>query len=77
MCLAIPMKVVEIEGDFGKVEVEGVRRKASFQLLPGVEVGDYVLIHAGFAIEKINEEEAKKTLDLLSELALSADSDQP
>ncbi len=71
MCLAIPMKVVEIEDAFGKVEIEGVKRKVSFQLLPGVEVGDYVLVHAGFAIERINEEEAKKTLELLSELALA------
>jgi len=71
MCLAVPMKVVELEGSFGKVEAEGVRRKVSFQLLPNVNLGDYVLIHAGFAIEKIDEEEAKRTLDLLAELALA------
>jgi hydrogenase expression/formation protein HypC len=71
MCLAIPMKVIEIEGAFGKVDIEGVKRKVSFQLLPDVQIGDYVLIHAGFAIERINEEEAKRTLDLLSELALA------
>jgi len=65
------MRVLEIDGHFGKVEVEGVKRKVSFQLLPDVEVGDYVLVHAGFAIERINEEEARKTLDLLSELALA------
>ncbi len=77
MCLAVPMKVVEIEGAFGKVDAEGVRRKVSFQLLPDVKIGDYVLVHAGFAIEKINEEEAKRTLDLLSELALAGESDGP
>lgn len=76
MCLAIPMKVIEAEGPFGKVEVEGIRRKVSFQLLPDVEVGDYVLIHAGFAIERINEEEAKKTLQLLTELALAQEQDE-
>jgi hydrogenase expression/formation protein HypC len=76
MCLAIPMKVIEAEGQFGKVEVEGVKRKVSFQLLPDVEVGDYVLIHAGFAIERINEEEAKKTLQLLTELALAQEQDE-
>lgn len=71
MCLAVPMKVVELEGSFGKVEVEGVKRKVSFQLLPEVKLGDYVLVHAGFAIEKINEEEAKRTLELLTELAIA------
>jgi len=71
MCLAIPMKLIEAEGPFGKVEVEGVKRKVSLQLLPDVEVGEYVLVHAGFAIEKINEEEAKRTLQLLDELALT------
>lgn len=71
MCLAIPMKVVELEGSFGKVEAEGVRRKVSLQLLPDVNLGDYVLVHAGFAIEKIDEQEAKRTLDLLAELALA------
>ncbi len=77
MCLAIPMKVIEANGPFGKVEVEGVKRKVSFQLLPEVEVGDYVLIHAGFAIESINEEEAKKTLQLLTELALAQEAHEP
>ena len=71
MCLAIPMKVIEADGPFGIVELERVKRKANFQLLPDVKVGDYVLIHAGFAIERINEEEAKKTLQLLNELALA------
>jgi len=71
MCLAVPMKVVEVDGSFGKVDAEGVKRKVSFQLMPDVKVGDYVLVHAGFAIEKINEKEAKRTLQLLSELALA------
>ena len=65
------MKVIEADGPFGIVELERVKRKANFQLLPDVKVGDYVLIHAGFAIERINEEEAKKTLELLNELALA------
>ena len=71
MCLAVPVKVVEVDGSFGKVDAEGVKRKVSFQLMPDVKVGDYVLVHAGFAIEKINEKEAKRTLQLLSELALA------
>lgn len=77
MCLAIPMKVVEADGPFGKVEVEGVRRKVSFQLLPEAKVGDYVLVHAGFAIERINEEEARRTLQLLAELAFAQETDEP
>jgi len=77
MCLAIPMKVIEADGPFGKVEVEGVKRKVSFQLMPEVKVGDYVLVHAGFAIEKINEEEAKRTLQLLTELALAQETEAP
>jgi hydrogenase expression/formation protein HypC len=70
------MKLIEAEGSFGKVEMEGVKRKVSLQLLPEAEVGDYLLIHAGFAIERINEEEAKKTLQLLNELALAQEGDE-
>ncbi|NQT84726.1 HypC/HybG/HupF family hydrogenase formation chaperone [bacterium] len=76
MCLAIPMKLIEADGPFGKVEIEGVKRKVSLQLLPDAEVGDYVLVHAGFAIERINEEEAKKTLQLLTELALAQEAEE-
>jgi hydrogenase expression/formation protein HypC len=76
MCLAIPMKIVEADGPFGKAEVEGVKRKVSLQLLPDAKVGDYVLVHAGFALEKIDEEEAKKTLDLLNELALAQEAEE-
>ena len=67
MCLGIPMKVVEKEGEQGVVEVEGVKRGASFMLVPEVKVGDYVIIHAGFAIEKLDEEEARKTLRIILE----------
>lgn len=76
MCLAIPMKLIESDGPFGKVEIEGIKRKVSLQLLPDAEVGDYVLVHAGFAIERINEEEAKKTLQLLTELALAQEAEE-
>ena len=73
MCLGIPMKVIKVEGDRGIVEIGGVRREASFQLLEDVKVGEYVLIHAGYAINKIDEEEAKKTLSLLLEIAAQSE----
>jgi hydrogenase expression/formation protein HypC len=68
MCLAMPMKVLEIlEGDEGYAELGGVRRKVSFQLLESVEVGDFVLVHAGFAIARIDEEDARETIDAMDE----------
>jgi len=69
MCLAIPGKVISIDDNIGMVEVSGVTRKVSFDLTPEVKVGDYVLVHAGFAIEVIDEEEALKTLEIFKELA--------
>jgi len=75
MCLGIPMKVVKVEGDSGIVEIGGVKREASFQLLENVKVGEYVLIHAGYAINKIDEEEAQETLELLQEIASEMEQD--
>ena len=69
MCLAIPMKIIKIEGNEGTVEVEGVVYTTNLQLLDTVNVGDYVLVHAGFAIEKVNEKHATETLKLLQEIA--------
>lgn len=68
MCLAIPMKVIEIQGDYGIVELDNVTYKAGMQLLKDVKAGDYVIIHAGFAIEKMNEKEAQEIYDLFKEL---------
>jgi hydrogenase expression/formation protein HypC len=68
MCLAIPMQLTEISGDRGVAEAGGVRREVGLQLLDGLKIGDYVLVHAGFAIQKVDEEEARKTLDLFREL---------
>jgi len=71
MCLAIPGKVVEIvdvENHIAKVEVGGVRRAVNFAMIDDVALGDYVLIHVGFAMCKIDEAEAEKTLELLREL---------
>ena len=68
MCLGIPMKVTKIDGNEGVVKSGGLSRKANFALMKGVKVGDYVLLHAGFAIGKIRPDEAKKTLDILKDL---------
>ncbi len=68
MCLAVPMKVVSIDNDTAIAEVDGVRREASLMMLNEVvNVGDYVLIHAGFAISRLDEEEALETISLMRE----------
>ena len=69
MCLGIPARVVEIEKNVAKVDVGGILREISIDLCPDVSVGEYVLIHTGFAIQRMNEEEAQETLDLLREMA--------
>ena len=65
MCLAVPMQVKSIREDLAVCEIDGVQREASLMMIDGVQVGDYVLIHAGFAIERIDEAEARQTLDVL------------
>lgn len=72
MCLAVPMKLVSREDLKGVVELSGVRREISLMLLPEAEVGDYVLVHAGYAIARVDEREAEETLHLLRE-ALAAE----
>jgi hydrogenase expression/formation protein HypC len=70
MCLGIPAKVVEVEpSKEGKVVYLGTKVKTNFSLLEDVKVGDWVIVHAGFAISKLEEEEAQETLALLRELA--------
>jgi hydrogenase expression/formation protein HypC len=70
MCLAVPARVIQIgEQSLGLVELGGVVREASFMLLPDVQVGDYVLLHAGYALQKVDEAEAEETLRLLAEMA--------
>jgi hydrogenase expression/formation protein HypC len=71
MCLAVPMRVVEINGETGTVEAGGMQRKVGLMLLDGVRPGDYVIVHAGFAIQIIDESEARKTLALFEELERS------
>ncbi|MCL1797619.1 MAG: HypC/HybG/HupF family hydrogenase formation chaperone [Eggerthellaceae bacterium] len=68
MCLAIPAKISKIDADnLATVDILGVTREASIDLTPQARVGDYVLIHAGFAIEVVSEEYAQETLDLINE----------
>ena len=71
MCLAIPSKITKIENNMATIDVEGVQREASLLLLEDARVGDYVIVHAGFAIHKLDEAAARETLDLLRE-ALAA-----
>lgn len=65
MCLAIPMKVIEINGNTATVEQEGVSKAARIDFLSDLQIGDYVLVHAGLAIERIRPEEAEETLRLI------------
>ena len=69
MCLAVPARIVEREDMVATVDVGGVQRQVSMLLLPEAQIGDYVLIHAGFAMQQIDEEEAKLTWSLLQEMA--------
>ena len=69
MCLAVPVKVVSIEGNEAEVEIGGVRRRVSIVLTPEAKVGDYVLLHTGYAINVVNETEAQETLKILEEMA--------
>jgi len=68
MCVAIPARIKSTEGIMAEVEVGGVSRKVSLQLTPEAQKGDYVLVHAGFAIHVIDEQEARETLKLFEEL---------
>ncbi len=70
MCLAIPSEIVEIREKMATVDVSGIRREISLLLLPEeASVGDYVLVHAGFAIHKIDREAAEEALKLFGEIA--------
>ena len=68
MCLAVPVKVVSIEGSEADVEIGGVKRRVSIMLTPEAKVGDYVLLHTGYAINVIDEAEAQETLKILGEM---------
>ena len=67
MCLAIPSRITKIENNMATIDVEGVQREASLLLLEDARVGEYVIVHAGFAISKLDEAAARETIDLLRE----------
>lgn len=71
MCLAVPGRVLSIDGNMGIIEVGNLKRSVFLHLTPDVSVDDYVLVHAGCAIAEIDEVEAKITLDILKEFAES------
>lgn len=74
MCLAIPAQVVELrEGDNAVVDLAGVRKEISLALVDNVAVGDYVIVHVGYALNKLDPEEAAKTLALFSEIGQLGD----
>ncbi|MCM8789556.1 MAG: HypC/HybG/HupF family hydrogenase formation chaperone [Candidatus Omnitrophica bacterium] len=68
MCLAIPMKIIEINGKKALVEADGLKYMANLEFLSDVRVGDYVIIHAGFAIQKLDAKAAKETLAIFKEI---------
>ncbi|WP_439672994.1 Hydrogenase assembly protein HupF (plasmid) [Cupriavidus necator] len=78
MCLAIPTRVVEVRpGQQAIIELGGVRKEVSTALLDAVDVDDYVIVHVGYAIGKIDPDEARRTLEIFSELAQAATQVQP
>ncbi|MEF2074566.1 HypC/HybG/HupF family hydrogenase formation chaperone [Consotaella aegiceratis] len=69
MCLAIPAEVVELLPEsMGRVSIDGIEKDVSLALVEGVQVGDYVLLHVGFALSRIDPEEARQTLEILREM---------
>ena len=74
MCLAIPAQVVELrDGDNAVVDLAGVRKEISLALVENVEIGDYVIVHVGYALNKLDPEEAAKTLALFAEIGQLGD----
>jgi hydrogenase expression/formation protein HypC len=69
MCLAVPVRIVSIDGNEAETEIAGVRRRVSIALTPEAKIGDYVLLHTGYAIGVVDEAEAEETLKLLEEIA--------
>lgn len=69
MCLAVPMRIVEISGSSGIAEFEGAKTRMDLTLIDSPQIGDYVIVHAGFAIDKLNLEEAESQIALFKEIA--------
>jgi len=73
MCLAVPSKITKIENGIGTIDVDGVKRTASLLLVEDAKVGEYVIVHAGFALHKIDEKAAMESLKILKEAAAFVD----
>lgn len=71
MCLATPLRVVSVEGDTARVDASGAELQVRLDLIEGVRAGDYVLVHAGYAISSLSAEEARESLAILERLAES------
>jgi hydrogenase expression/formation protein HypC len=79
MCLSIPAQVISIDGQIAEVSVGGTLVKANLSLVDNIKTGEYILLHAGFALQKIDEQEAAETLDIFkefNELNLEMDSEE-
>ncbi|MCG6879612.1 MAG: HypC/HybG/HupF family hydrogenase formation chaperone [Deltaproteobacteria bacterium] len=77
MCLAIPAKLIRIDEQMGTVDMEGTRRDVSLLLLQDAKIGDYLIVHAGFAIHRVDEAEALASLELLREMAALPEARKP
>ena len=75
MCLAIPTLITSIDGKQAEVEIGGVQRKISLALTPEAQVGDYVIVHTGFSISVLDQEDARETLAMFAEMASLTDED--
>jgi hydrogenase expression/formation protein HypC len=69
MCLAVPGKILSVDGNNAMADFEGIQKKIVIALKPNIQVGEYVIVHAGYAIEVIDEQRAKESLALWNELA--------
>ena len=76
MCLAVPGKIKKIEGRLAEVDFGGVTRESALDLLADAKVGDYILVHAGYAIQKLDEQEALETIKLL-EVVYGGEPEEP
>lgn len=75
MCLAVPMRVVSVEGTAGTVELGGVEQPVNLSFTPDITPGEYVIVHAGFALDRLDEADARRTIELLNELAEATDAE--
>jgi hydrogenase expression/formation protein HypC len=68
MCLSIPAKIISVDGEIARADIGGTSIQIGLQLVDDIKVGDYVLVHTGFALQKIDQQEAEETLQLFKEL---------